>query len=231
MSGAPVELVVFVGLQASGKSTFYRQRFAATHALVSKDLLRNNARPERRQRRLVTEALAAGRSVVVDNTNPTVADRAALVALGRAAGARVVAFVFDTPIEVCLARNAARTGRDRVPPVALYTTRKRMQALSFAEGFNAVTDVRLGPDGVVTLTPRTPAAARAALEAAALELADADALDGVALLVGLLLDGDPPLRRAVAETLGRWPRHPPHAEVVAAARRRLKPDEAALLDG
>jgi hypothetical protein len=27
-------------LQASGKSTFYKQRFAATHALVSKDLLR-----------------------------------------------------------------------------------------------------------------------------------------------------------------------------------------------
>jgi predicted kinase len=32
-----MELVVFIGLPASGKSSFYRQRFSSTHALVSKD--------------------------------------------------------------------------------------------------------------------------------------------------------------------------------------------------
>jgi predicted kinase len=151
-----LELVVFVGLQASGKSTFYRERFAATHVLVSKDLLRNNRRPERRQRHLIAEALAAGRSVVVDNTNPTLEDRAALIALGRAAGARVVAYVFETPLDVCLARNAARTGRDRVPPVALFTTRKRMQPVTGAEGFDTITDVTVGADGATRVTPRPP---------------------------------------------------------------------------
>ena len=40
-----LELVIFVGLQASGKSTFFRERFATTHELVSKDLLRNNKNP------------------------------------------------------------------------------------------------------------------------------------------------------------------------------------------
>jgi hypothetical protein len=60
-----LEVIVFVGLQGAGKSTFYAQRFAATHVLVSKDRLRTNRRPERRQRRLIAEALAAGRSVVV----------------------------------------------------------------------------------------------------------------------------------------------------------------------
>jgi len=34
-----LELVIFIGLQATGKSTFYRARFAATHVLVSKDLM------------------------------------------------------------------------------------------------------------------------------------------------------------------------------------------------
>ena len=34
--GMGAELIVFVGLQASGKSTFFRERFAATHDLVSK---------------------------------------------------------------------------------------------------------------------------------------------------------------------------------------------------
>jgi predicted kinase len=133
-----VELVVFVGLQGSGKSTLYRERYAETHVLVSKDLLRNNRRPERRQRELVAAALAEGCSVVVDNTNPTVDERAALVAIARAAGARVVAVVFETPIEICRTRNDARSGRARVPTVALYATRKRMQPVTADEGFDAV---------------------------------------------------------------------------------------------
>lgn len=45
-----MELIIFVGLQASGKSSFYRARFAANHEHVSKDLLRNNSQPERRPR-------------------------------------------------------------------------------------------------------------------------------------------------------------------------------------
>src|SRR3712207_3401321 len=69
-----LELVVFAGLQASGKSTFFRTYFATTHALVSKDLFRNNRNPNRRQTHLIEAALSAGRSVVVDNTNPTTAD-------------------------------------------------------------------------------------------------------------------------------------------------------------
>ena len=44
------ELVLFVGLQASGKSSFYRARFAGTHDLVSKDRFPNNRNPARRQR-------------------------------------------------------------------------------------------------------------------------------------------------------------------------------------
>jgi predicted kinase len=82
-----VELAILVGLQGAGKSTFYRTRLADTHALVSKDRFPNNRDPARRQRQLVEEALAAGRSVAVDNTNATVEDRAELVALGRLFGA------------------------------------------------------------------------------------------------------------------------------------------------
>ena len=56
----PQELILFIGLQASGKSTFYAQRFSATHRHISKDLLRNNKNRERRQRQLITEGFAAG---------------------------------------------------------------------------------------------------------------------------------------------------------------------------
>src|SRR4051812_5650964 len=110
-----MELVIFIGLQGSGKSTFYRERFAQTHILVSKDLLRNNRLPERRQRQLIAEALAEGRSVVVDNTNPTPADRLPLIALGHAAGARVSGYFFAPDLKECLEHNRRREGRARVP--------------------------------------------------------------------------------------------------------------------
>jgi predicted kinase len=137
------ELVIFVGLQASGKSTFFRGRFAATHEHVSKDLFRNNKNRNRRQRELVEAALRAGRSVVVDNTNPTVEDRRPLVELGRGFGARVVAYHFDSETSGCLARNARREGKARVPDVAIFATAARLVPPSREEGFDEIYRVRL----------------------------------------------------------------------------------------
>ena len=42
-----MEAVVFVGLQGSGKSSFFRERFFATHVRVSLDLLRTRNRENR----------------------------------------------------------------------------------------------------------------------------------------------------------------------------------------
>ena len=42
-----MEAIVFVGIQASGKSTFYRERFFATHVRISLDLLRTRHREGR----------------------------------------------------------------------------------------------------------------------------------------------------------------------------------------
>ncbi|HWG86004.1 MAG TPA: AAA family ATPase, partial [Deinococcales bacterium] len=88
------EVVILVGLQAAGKSSFYRSRFALTHAHVSKDAFPNSRDKDGRQQELVRAALASGRSVVVDNTNPAASDRAPLVAIARAHGARVVVYFF-----------------------------------------------------------------------------------------------------------------------------------------
>lgn len=142
-----MELVILIGLQAAGKSTFAQQRFAASHEHVSKDRLGNNGRPERRQAQLVTAALQAGRSVVVDNTNPTIAARAALIGLGKTFGATVASYYFPTTVSEALARNHARTGKARVPDVAIYVTRKQLVPPSFAEGFDALYTVRISTDG------------------------------------------------------------------------------------
>lgn len=140
-----MELIIFVGLQGAGKSTFYRERLAATRLLVSKDLFGNRPHKQRRQMLQIEEALAAGRSVVVDNTNVTHDDRAPLIAAAKAHGAHVVGYFFTTPLALCLQRNAAREGPSRVPTIAIFAARKRLQPPTLAEGFDALYTV--APEG------------------------------------------------------------------------------------
>ena len=131
-----------VGLQGSGKSSWVSSHLTGTHEVVSKDHWPNARRREARQQRIVAELLAAGRSVVVDNTNAAPDDRAALIALARQAGVPVRAVWLDTPLEVCVARNALREGRARVPPAGLFGTRARLVPPSTGEGFHRVDVVR-----------------------------------------------------------------------------------------
>jgi len=130
------ELAIFVGLQAAGKSTFYRRYLARTHRLVSKDCLRNNRRPVRRQLQLIAEALEDGASVAVDNTNATAEIRRELVELGRQYGARIVGYYFASTLARSLARNRLRLGRHCVPDFAIEATYRRLERPSLEEGFH-----------------------------------------------------------------------------------------------
>ncbi len=143
VSRRDMEVVIFTGLQASGKSSFFHERFAATHEHVSKDLFRNNKSRSRRQAQLIESALRAGSSVVVDNTNPTVEERRSIIELGREYGARLAGYYFEAEVRGCIERNRRRTGRDRVPDVAIYATAKKLQPPSYEEGFDELYRVRL----------------------------------------------------------------------------------------
>ena len=138
-----MELVIFVGLQAAGKSSLYRARFADTHILVSKDLLHNVRDRQARQMALIERALRHGESVVVDNTNPRIEDRSPLIATGRSFGARIIGYHFEAGLHDCLRRNALRQGRARVPDVAIYATARKVEPPSGAEGFERIFTVRL----------------------------------------------------------------------------------------
>ncbi|GAA2430254.1 ATP-binding protein [Streptomyces glaucus] len=150
------EVAVLVGLQASGKTTFYERCLKGRYALVSKDLFPRGARNKQaRQMRLVEEALAAARPVAVDNTNPSPEEWRPLVEAGHAHGATVVAYWFPPDLAGSLRRNARRTGRDRVPDVGVHATFGRLRRPSPGDGFDAVLDVRF--DGHGGFDVRSPA--------------------------------------------------------------------------
>jgi predicted kinase len=137
-NGQRPTLIVFVGLPASGKTTYYRSHFADTHVHVSRDLMPNARRRDDRQERAITDALESGRSVVVDNTNPSPVVRAPLIALGRQHGARIIAYYFETAVKDCLVRNRQREGKARVPDVAIFVTSKKLVPPAVSEGFDEV---------------------------------------------------------------------------------------------
>lgn len=139
-----LELVVFIGLPASGKTSFYRERFASTHAHVSKDLMARKTGKQRRMERRLREHLQAGESVVVDNTNPGRADREPLIALAREADARVVGYYFRSRLAECEVRNAERADAARVPDVGLRDVAARLQAPAYDEGFDELFYVSIG---------------------------------------------------------------------------------------
>jgi len=138
VSSPPPSLVIFVGLPASGKSTYYFENFAATHVHVSKDLMPNAPRRDDRQEQLIEAALKAGKSVVVDNTNPSAEVRKPLIALGRRHGARIVGYFFEIDVKTALMRNRQREGKGRVPDVALFVTKKKLAPPSYDEGFDEI---------------------------------------------------------------------------------------------
>ena len=142
------DCIILVGLPGAGKSTFCRQRFqSCTH--ISKDSFPRHARDKQaRQDGAVRAALRAGRSIVVDNTNVTPADRAAVISIAREFAARVICYYVDSTIGDAVARNARREGRGKVPKVAIFTSAKKLVPPALSEGFDELHTVRATADGM-----------------------------------------------------------------------------------
>ena len=98
-----MELVLFTGIQAAGKSTFFRERFFDTHVRVNLDMLRTR----HRERVLFEACLSAKQPLVVDNTNLTREARAGYIEPARRAGFGVVCYYFRSVVAESLERFVA----------------------------------------------------------------------------------------------------------------------------
>jgi predicted kinase len=132
-----MEAVIFIGLQASGKSSYFIQRYFSTHVRISFDLLKTR----HRERRLMAACLETQQPFVIDNTNPTRDDRARYINAARAARYTVAGFYFRSKVEDCLNRNSLRVSP--IPTVGILSTAKKLEQPSLDEGFEQLRYVRL----------------------------------------------------------------------------------------
>lgn len=140
--------MIFIGIQGSGKSAFFKTEFADTHVRINRDMLNIRAG----EVRFFELCLETGQACVIDNTSPTVAERARFIVPAKQHGFRVLGYFFDVPVRDALARNAARPESQRVPVPGIYSAAKRMERPTLGEEFDALFQVR-AIEGRFEVTP------------------------------------------------------------------------------
>jgi predicted kinase len=138
-----MEAVIFIGIQGTGKSSFYHERLFHTHVRINSDMLKT----QNRLRVLLNACLDARQSFVLDNTNVTREVRAPFIAQSRAAGFRVVGYYFRSDITSALARNSERVNAARIPDRGVLGTYKKLEIPQRSEGFDALYYVQIDPTG------------------------------------------------------------------------------------
>ena len=134
-----MQVVILIGLQAAGKSTFCREQFFETHIRLNLDMLKTRYR----EKLLFQACLDAKQPVVIDNTNPTREDRARYIFPAKAAKFKVTGYYFQSDLQECWQRNQKRNPERIVPKVGVFATYKKIIAPSFAEGFDELYSVQI----------------------------------------------------------------------------------------
>ncbi len=134
-----MQLIIFIGLQASGKSTFYREKFIDSHIRLNLDMLKTRYR----EQILFNACLEAKQPVVIDNTNPTLEDRQRYIKPAQEKGFKIIGYYFESKIKDCKIRNNQRQGKKVIPMVGILATAKKLVIPSYQEGFEKLFYVKM----------------------------------------------------------------------------------------
>jgi predicted kinase len=138
-----MQAIILMGIQASGKSTFYSHQLATTHLRINLDMLKTR----HREKRLLETCLEIGQPFVVDNTNPGLEDRQRYIEPAKIYKFQVIGYYFESKILSSIDRNQNRPEAQQVPEKGIRGTHARLVIPKYDEGFDELYYVRLLPDG------------------------------------------------------------------------------------
>lgn len=136
-----MEAVIFIGIQATGKSTFYQEHFYNTHVRINLDMLKTRHREDL----LLSACIRAKQSFVVDNTNVLARERLKYITQAKSAGFLITGYYFQSELQDALRRNEQRTGKAVIPARGVIAKYYAIERPGFAEGFDRLYDVTIDP--------------------------------------------------------------------------------------
>ena len=125
-------MVIMMGIQGGGKTTFFNRFLADKYVHINLDTLKTR----HKEKLLIEECFNMGKNFAIDNTNPTKDDRARYIALAKEKGYRVVGYFMESKLQKCIARNELREGGARIPAKAIASTSNKLELPSYDEGFD-----------------------------------------------------------------------------------------------
>jgi len=134
-----MKAVIFIGLQASGKSSFFLEKFYATHLRLNLDMLKTR----HREAILLNACIDAKQVVVIDNTNPTKKERIKYIKAFKKGQFHITGYYFQSKLDECIMRNSKRKGKEKIPVVGIKATYNKLELPSFQEGFDELYQVSL----------------------------------------------------------------------------------------
>lgn len=126
-------MIVLVGIPASGKTTITRTLFAS-HIPVSFDQLPHRTRNE--EDKLIMKVCKRGHDIVIDSANIDKRKRTKYINYAREYGYSVHAVFVDTSLDAARKRNASR--ERQVPDGMLKSYAEKIEYPSTDEGFDTV---------------------------------------------------------------------------------------------
>lgn len=132
-----MEGILFIGIPASGKSTFYKERFFHTHLRISLDML--NTRNKENQ--LLDKCLELRQRVVIDNTNPKKEERKKYIEKFKENNYKVIGYFFRTDPEAAVERNKGRP--DEISETGIWIKHKQLEMPEWEEGFDELYEVKI----------------------------------------------------------------------------------------
>ena len=123
-------MLIFVGIPASGKTSFYNHYYKNDYKHINLDTLKTRYQEDL----AINEYLKNNNNIVIDNTNITKKERAKYINAGKENNYKIIGYYFKSSIHECIERNEKR--ENKIPRTAVANKFNNLELPSIEEGFD-----------------------------------------------------------------------------------------------